>query len=284
MLNHNNFIFIIYAPIYARNSAGIYALYKLEKDLNDNGQIAFVTLWKNTNFYISPVLNVPIIPNVIALDIIKCQNAIVIYPEVIPGNPLNAKNIVRWIMNKPGYFGIGDLKFNFNEKIFMYGNSFNKYITENEIAGELTLPTIDIDLFTYDKDIEKTDITVYTGKLQFKKGFIDKYDNLITRTSPSREEIAKILKRTKVLYTFDCVTNIVNEARLCGCEVVYIPNDQQELDIDSNEFGSYGLHKFIDVQTLKYDYNKIAYEMQKNVKLQNKKYLKQLNYMIRIFN
>lgn len=71
MLNHN-LIFIIYAPIYARNSAGIYALYKLAKDLNDLGQTAFVTIWGNSNFYMKPVFDVPILPTIIAIDIVKC--------------------------------------------------------------------------------------------------------------------------------------------------------------------------------------------------------------------
>ena len=71
---------------------------------------------------------------------------------------------MRWIMNKPGCFGVGDLKFNSDEKIFMYGKAFNSYIKDNEITGELTVPTIDTDLFAYDESIEKTDITIYTGK------------------------------------------------------------------------------------------------------------------------
>lgn len=282
MLSHN-LVFIVYAPIYTRNSAGIYALYKLAKDLNDVGQTAFVTIWGESNFYVKPVFGVPILPNVVALDIIRCQNAVVIYPEVTAGNPLNAQHVMRWIMNKPGCFGVGDLKFNSNEKIFMYGKTFNKYIKDNKIIGELTVPTVDTDLFVYDENIKKTDITIYTGKQKFKEGFIDKYDNLITRTSPSHEEIAKILKRTKILYTFDCVTNIVNEARLCGCEIIYIPNEQQDINIEHNDFGSYGLHEYSNLKDLKYDYANIANKMQFHIKMQNNIYLKQLNYMIKFF-
>lgn len=64
-------IFIIYAPMFVKNSAGIYALYKLAKDLNIIGHIAFTTIWGESNFYMPPILDVPILPHIIADDIIK---------------------------------------------------------------------------------------------------------------------------------------------------------------------------------------------------------------------
>ena len=187
------------------------------------------------------------------------------------------------MMNKPGCFGVGDLEFDKNEKIFTFGKVFNKYITNNDIAGEITPILIDTDLFFYDKGIEKTDITVYTGKQQFREGFVDTYDNLITRTSPSHEEVAKILKRTKVLYTFDCITNIMNEARLCGCEVVYILNNQQKNDIQLSEFGMYGLHSYDEKNQLKYDYATISNAILNKIKELNVQYLQQLDKMVNLF-
>lgn len=107
----------------------------------------------------------------------------------------------------------------------MFGKIFLQYLPTTIVVNELTPVLIDTKLFTYDKNIKKTDITVYTGKQEYRNGYVDKYDNLITRTFPSHDAVAAILKKTKILYTFDCLTNVVNEARLCGCEVVYIPNE-----------------------------------------------------------
>lgn len=278
-----NNIFIIVAPNYRKNFAGVRTLYKLALDLKNNNCISFIVNWKCVNDYISPILDIPVLQFNIALDIVKYYNAIVIYPEVVKGNPLKAKRVVRWLLNIPGVCG-GDGKYDKTDKLFSYSKLLTKQLEKKyEIISELTTPTIDVDLFNYDESIEKTDITVYTGKQQFREGIIDKFDNLITRTSPSHEEVAKILKRIKVLYTFDCLTNIVNEARLCGCEVVYIPNDQQVLDIDGNEYGPYGLHKLSNLSKLKFDYEKIASEMQKNIKLLNDRYLEQLKFMIENF-
>jgi len=62
-------IFIIYAPVYNRCSAGIYSLYKLASDIKQKGHIAFITLW-NSNGVINPTLDIPIIPNITAMHII----------------------------------------------------------------------------------------------------------------------------------------------------------------------------------------------------------------------
>lgn len=31
------------------------------------------------------------------------QDGIVIYPEIIPDNPLRSRRVVRWLLNRPGY-------------------------------------------------------------------------------------------------------------------------------------------------------------------------------------
>jgi hypothetical protein len=148
-------------------------------------------------------------------------------------------------MNKPGHFGVGDKIFDNNEIIISYNKQFDSSIL-NKIDGYLELPTIDIELFKYDSNIEKTDISIYIGKNKNPNiSLVPLYNNILTRTSPSRNELVNIIKRTKLLYTFDNTTIIIDEARLAGCNVILIDDGTRTIDdINNNTFGNIGIHYY----------------------------------------
>ena len=277
-MSSHNLSFVVYAPMYARNSAGIYALYKLAQDLNALGYIAFVTIWGESNYYIKPIFNVPIIPHIIAKDFIDCQNMVVIYPEVTVGNPLNAKRIVRWVMNEPGHFGVGDEVFDESELIVSYKEQFDRSI-KNKIDCHLELPVID-KTFVFDSSIEKTDITVYTGKNKNPDLLlVPHYDNLLTRTSPSRNELTQIIKRTKTLYSFDNTTAVIDEARLNGCNVILIPDGTLH-SFNDDKFGDVGISWISDPKYWSSD--EIAKHSIAKLQQMESNYEKQLNIFIEI--
>ena len=94
--------FIIYAPPFDENSGGNVLLHRLCDLLNKEGESAYIRLWdmpqpNNSGIYGS--FNTPL-----AKISDLSDNTIVVYPEVVSGNPLMAKNVVRWLLYHPGFF------------------------------------------------------------------------------------------------------------------------------------------------------------------------------------
>ena len=52
---------------------------------------------------------------------------IVLYPEIVDGNPLQAQFVVRWLLHRPNFF-IKDTRFSENEMVFFYQNAFGEGI------------------------------------------------------------------------------------------------------------------------------------------------------------
>jgi len=104
--------YIVYAPSYNANNGGCIFLHQLVHNLNNMGERAL--LWPmqpirmskfkrylnvkkepDKSFKLSPDLNTAIAEKKDLND-----NAIVVYPEIVKGNPLNIKNVVRWLLYK----------------------------------------------------------------------------------------------------------------------------------------------------------------------------------------
>ncbi len=194
--------------------------------------------------------------------------------KTISGNPLEAKTVVRWVLNRPGLLG-GDAVYQSNEHVFYYSNVFLPYI-KNKVRGKLYMPTIDESIFYTDESTatptQRTLECFYIGKSLWKDGYFEREGAFeITRETPPKKELGKLFRAARVLYCFDNSTILVYEALLCGCPVVIIPDGTQskedyaqlELGIDGIAWGLGELPRVkADVGLLQERYRRVKREFE----------------------
>jgi len=143
---------------------------------------------------------------------------IAVYPEVVSGNPWGAPRVVRWVLNNPGRLG-GDKTYDPSESVWVFGEMINDPGVPPERI--LRLPTIELDLYT-DRHEPRSGALYYVGKGQ-KTRDLDAVE-LTDDMKRDGRNLADLLNRAEVLYTYDMATAMIDIARLCGCRVIIVPS------------------------------------------------------------
>ncbi|WP_299641672.1 hypothetical protein [Devosia sp.] len=145
--------------------------------------------------------------------------AVVIYPEIVPGNPLGASRVVRWLLYKPGaHTGVVD--FGEDEATFCYNPAFNDAGLNPEgriLRVSSTIP-----------DYRQTNFGERSGAaLIIRKGSMRELNahppDAVNVDEMSHAERAKIFNRVERLYCYDPHTYYAIYAALCGCVPIVIP-------------------------------------------------------------
>jgi hypothetical protein len=174
------------------------------------------------------------------------KNTIVLYPEIVYGNPLKAKNVVRWL-----------LYFNRYPNDTQAYNEKDLFITFRELFNDFTLNpslrTVKINYF--DKNLYKqTNFSKRTGNCYFIRKGRNRKDLPLKFDGPilddlSEEEKVKILNECEFCYSYDTQTFYSSIASICGCKSIIVPepgknkNDYLGAD-DERPYGiAYGTNK-----------------------------------------
>jgi len=244
--------YYIYVPRWISSSAGIKALHYFCHSLNEQGYPAYLILTEGIHGgepRVNARLRTPILTNEIAEShFCAGLTPVVVYSETIPGNPLNATAVVRYLMNYAGALG-GEKSFGENELVIAFSEKIAKhYAKENNVEAPpvLFLPPID------PREIKRNDVkeefqVVYAGKY---RSFIGKPPGVgrlksveIFRDGPkmqSRKQVLDLLRRASVVYSFEN-SSIVTEAILSGTPVYFVPNKFLGEIIASEELGTGGV-------------------------------------------
>jgi hypothetical protein len=154
------------------------------------------------------------------------EKTVVIYPETAIGNPLNAQNVVRWILYNPN-ISAGQGIYKETDHIFLYFD-FYKVNQSYSIKGLLTAVDMDYHLNTFfDKGGTRKG-----GAYLVKKGkgkALDRHpkdyqcaDDLLR--SMSDQERADFFNKLEVFISYDPVSFFSMQAALCGCVSIVIPD------------------------------------------------------------
>ena len=213
--------YYIVAPDYTHKSAGIRLLHQLCSALNQLGSEAYVVTNKVNGELWTPKLT----EENKASHYQAGKKPIVVYPEVVKGQPLGLGVPIRFVLNYPGLLGSSDKGYPKNETVF----SFRKEYFEDAIP--LYLPVVDIkkiDSIKAQSTRTKKSCAVYYNRYKPTEDQLkelgDACVDVSTTSKLEFEDVIATLKSVEVLYCFE-TSAIMNEAWLCGCAVVLIKND-----------------------------------------------------------
>lgn len=215
--------FIVYAPEFSENSGGIIALYKLNSVLNSLGHESFICRFG---------------------DFVETNSKdIVIYPEIINGNPLMAKNVVRWVLNKVGVIGGSEDTWSKKDKVFYYSKQF---CAEKDQCNLLFCFDSKADFFHSDnvaKDLNNVVLFYKGNKYSSDMSRHPKNSIILDMYIHDMSMVKSILSRAKNFFTYDTDTYYSVIAALCGCNSFVMKRDGLDAErfFEERELLRYGV-------------------------------------------
>jgi hypothetical protein len=221
---------------YDINIGGVVALHKLANILSTLNPETYVVC-----DYTFPESNAKIISYNDSHDLASDKDSVVIYPETIQNNLLNAKNIIRWVLYYPGFHG-GTKEYDINEHVFLYHKEYGKN-TKYQNNPILTIIDTKTDFF-YNKNIERSGDCFLLKKGATKhKDILDGYyidDHLTSKYS--QNFLLLTFNKYERFISYDSNTYYSIIAAMCGCTSIVVPDpDISESEYFENEIVKYGI-------------------------------------------
>ena len=216
------FPYVIYASQYTYTSSGVRALHLLCHALNNLGYEAYVMSGITHGGLQTPTAYV--------LRRGQLREAgrepIVVYPQSIEGNPLDAAVVARWLLHRPGIYA-EDCRASFgaDEMIFYHIKDF---LYDGVKATRLCMPTTDPRIYN---NLDNPHDSARKGYVLYMSRYLATglpvadflKDALVVSPKSPRpaEELAEIYRRSELFFAYE-TTAAGHEATLCGCPTVYL--------------------------------------------------------------
>ncbi len=241
--------FIVYAPSYDEKSGGAIALHKLCHVLNQIGEQAFLyplipsfelnfsnieevglfirnmyDIANPATYRINPELPSPVIaahPRFKAGD-----DFVVVYPEIVFGNPLGARNVVRWFLHNPGFHS-GKVFYGPGELYFRFGSYFGdfKYPGSTTAAPFLRITHTPFELYHLrpEDDRKPRSGVAYCLRKGRHRPIAPELREAILIDDKTHAEVAQIFKSAKTFVSYDTHTLYSRLAAIAGCDSIVVP-------------------------------------------------------------
>ncbi|MDL0430166.1 hypothetical protein QPM17_03460 [Marinobacter sp. TBZ242] len=236
--------FVIYTPLYRENSGGIIVLHKLASLLRAMGhdvkiwpqqkpaiyELATVPGWKKAVLWAKwralGLLGRKDLRSPYRLSVARhkdINDSIVLYPEIVAGNPLRSSKVVRWLLNKPGAIS-GVVDFGENDLFFFYQEKFNDWALNPDTNNRLTVTELMSDTYVSENTGTRNGQCYMVRK--GKNRALDYHDkNAVRVDGVSHKELAKIFNECKYFICYDPYTMYCRYAAMCGCIPVVVPEN-----------------------------------------------------------
>lgn len=244
------FVYLIPTESFDPDSGGIICLHRLCHELNALGHQAYLVKMSrsmeiSSNDIWRPFLKVlthswlrrdrlrlkaewhtPTVTQKEGYKLAQQANAIVVYPEMVFGNPLKAKNVVRWLLHAPGFHS-GKTGYGFNEFHIQYNNALPRMEFPGCHVSPNFLPVRYAPLDLYAKHAgdrhQREGFAYLVRKGKGKPRIHD--DSWICIDGLSHEESASILGRVTHFVSYDSYTAFSRFAALAGCVSIVVPDN-----------------------------------------------------------
>jgi hypothetical protein len=231
---------LVAAPAYDGRFAGVRVLHELCNGLNAIGVTAYIVFYEfqvdsppRFFFSASEALYAPEHGQILRphfefgsdLANTLIQESIVIYPEVIRGNPISATNVVRYVLkaeeankypmfhDENDFIMVYDRSF-MNDVDFVFPIYFTDYFKPESLFNDLETVTF---------AQRKLDVTYYGKGPTYAPCYKLPKTLAVDRYWPDdKEGLALVLKNTRFFYTWDPMTHTNFEALLCGAIPVFL--------------------------------------------------------------
>ena len=223
--------FIVYTFPWDENNGGVIFMHNLVHELNQMGEQAF--LWKAGPVYKQglrsrlrsrlrpePMITNPLLDTPVARPNDLKADSIVVYPELVRGNPLKARHVVRWLLYKPGLlhpysFGPDDM--------FFRAGAISDMPEVTGGAPDLYLWKIN-PTYRNEQRPDRKGICYMVRKGKEKPPIPEtEADGAIPIDGMSHEQVNEIFNRCDTFYSYDEATMYSQFAAICGCTSVVVP-------------------------------------------------------------
>lgn len=248
--------FLLWTLPYAESSGGILMLYKLAEMLANRGFETYTS---------SPPKPGSLAKFYNEKSELELDLTMVIYPEIVIGNPFKAKYVTRWILNTPGKIG-GDGIFGKNDLIYKYSDFF-EVNANTKINGFLRCVETKKDFFV-NLNLERKGscYLVKKGKLDNKQLIYHPHDSLNIDDFISDDYLLEVFNKKETFISYDTATYHNIQAALCGCITIVIPDENMSKSewVNKHIIVKYGIAYGIDdIQWAKDTMKLVKNELQK---------------------
>jgi hypothetical protein len=236
-----NFVVYVIAPKFTPLSGGARAMYLLAHHLDRLGYDAFVPRTMRGARTPWPVryLDAATLKDHISRGSVP----IVVYPEMILGNPLKSTFVVRYLLNKPGLFVKGaELGFGARDYFITFAP---EHAPKNVSAFDVFLPLVDRSIyFPPPHGSSRHGFALFSSQVAPNLSAIPEWLAPTTivsaRRRRSHEQLGQLYRQVRALVTSERTTAIY-EALTCGCPVICLENGPFREGTYQRRFGGAGL-------------------------------------------
>ena len=242
--------YYIYTPSYNPNVGGIVALNNLCDLMRKQGHSAYLVPFKPTfsgrfarvkqlRYVVKNILWPSPFASAADLDTpVRTGNiddsvgeSVVIYPEIVKGNPLKAKRVVRWLLHNPG-FHTGEVDYAPGELYFRFATHFKEFNFDGSKTSKSILRVVRFPTNLYNKNscaAIRTG-TAYCVRKGKNKTIEHDLNDSILIDGMEHSDVSAIFKRVKRFISYDSYTGYSKLAVLCGCESIVVPDPEVSIE------------------------------------------------------